>query len=54
MIDIDDTSPGDELPDGASVLCCGGVMDTAGSTWACHRCGAAIQAKGGLIFDIRD
>lgn len=54
MLDIDDLSPGDELPAGTSVTCCGGVMEAVGSTWTCHRCPAAITTHGGLIFDIRD
>ncbi|MFD5419465.1 hypothetical protein ACFWJT_15750 [Streptomyces sp. NPDC127069] len=54
MLDIDYISPGDELPDGASVACCGGVMDTAGSTWSCDSCEARIEARAGLVFHISD
>jgi hypothetical protein len=54
MVDIDDISPGDELPDGTSVTCCGSPMDTAGSIWTCRRCRAGIEATSGLIFHIHD
>jgi hypothetical protein len=54
MPDIDDISPGDELDADTSVTCCGGVMDTVGLTWTCHRCHAVIKTSGGLIYDIRD
>lgn len=54
MPDIDSISPGDELPAGTPVLCCGGVMDTADTTWTCGCCHAVIKTSGGLIYDIRD
>ena len=58
MLDIDDVSPGDELPDDTDVRCCGVVMDAARGLWTCASsnasCSTTIQTRGGLIFDIRD
>ncbi|MFE2850597.1 hypothetical protein ACFXJO_05615 [Streptomyces lavendulae] len=54
MIDIDDVSPGDELPDDTDVLCCGQVMDATGITWSCPACRTAIETRSGLVFAIRD
>ena len=54
MPDIDSLSPGDELPAGTPVLCCGDAMDTTDTLWTCPRCTTVIETRGGLIFDIRD
>lgn len=58
MPDIDDISPGDELPADTTVRCCGVVMDAARSLWTCASsnasCNASIETRNGLIFDIRD
>lgn len=54
MPDIDTISPGDELPAGTHVLCCGDVMDTVGTKWTCGCCDTVIEARDGLVFAIRD
>lgn len=54
MTDIDSISPGDELPAGTDVLCCGDSMDSAGTTWTCGCCATVIETRNGLISDIRD
>lgn len=53
MVDTDTVSPGDELPAGTPVLCCGDVMDSTGATWTCGCCGTVIETRGGLVSDIR-
>ncbi|MFK0222197.1 hypothetical protein ACIQWN_28905 [Streptomyces vinaceus] len=57
MLDIDDLSPGDELPDDADVTCCGLVMDAARGWWTCvisnATCIGSITTRHGLIFNIR-
>lgn len=57
MNDIDDISPGDELPEGVTVLCCGVEMDAARSLWTCASsnasCNGSIETRNGLVFNIR-
>lgn len=57
MLDIDDLSPGDELPADTAVRCCGVVMDAANDWWTCaslsDSCHGSILTRNGLIFDIR-
>ncbi|MFC9821403.1 hypothetical protein ACFWG6_30985 [Streptomyces erythrochromogenes] len=56
MLDIDDVSPGDELPADTPVRCCGVVMDAARSLWTCASsnlsCNGRIETRNGLIFGI--
>ncbi|GAA3384463.1 hypothetical protein [Streptomyces racemochromogenes] len=54
MPDIDDISPGDELPAGTHVLCCGDAMDIGDDTWTCGSCNTVIETRHGLVFTIRD